>query len=130
MSAAVSAVMRTRGALLAIGIRFAGGSRLEPLVQPVILLGHFTRPLFDESVQAPGVGLKIAAWKIPPGRVKSCDIACAARQLTCHAGNDDRMHNPCDAGQRGDRSRRYAEKWRENGVARTEIHVRQVVNRD
>src|SRR5437762_769529 len=52
-----------------IPLRFAGGPRLEALVRPEILLGHFAHALLDEGVHAAGVGGIVAAREIFPDRM-------------------------------------------------------------
>src|SRR3954466_11832705 len=60
----------------------AGWTRLEALVQPVILFGHRHNLLLDECIHAPRILFDAGAGEIVPRRMEAGDIAATAWQLT------------------------------------------------
>src|SRR5260221_14573128 len=73
--------------------RLAWRTRLEALVQPVILLGHLASAILDKSIHAPGVVLHARPGEILPRRIKARDIAASARQLARDARNNARARH-------------------------------------
>src|SRR5688500_16618613 len=67
--------------------RLAGRARLEPLVQPEVLLGHLEHPLLDESHHAPRVRVVVAAREIAPRRIQPRPVAAAGKHAR-HARHD------------------------------------------
>src|SRR2546430_1480279 len=61
-------------------------SRLETLVRPEVLLGHFAHALLDEGVHAARVGRIVVGREIFPDRIAPQLVAVAARQHARHAG--------------------------------------------
>src|SRR6185436_20662519 len=57
---------------------FAFRARLEPLVQPKVLLGHLEHALLDESQHAPRVRRVVAAREIVPRRIDAQHVAGAS----------------------------------------------------
>src|SRR5258706_6794752 len=89
-------------------------ARLEPLVQPEVLLGHLEHALLDESQHAPRVCRVVAAREIVPRRVDAQHVTGTAGKHPRHARQHRRAGPAGNIRDSGRRRSLHAEKRRED----------------
>ncbi len=103
------------------------GARLEPLVQPEVLLGHLEHALLDEGHHAPRVRCVVAAREVRPGREDAQHVAVTRGEHPRHAGQNRHARQAGNIRESGRRRGLHAEERHEDRALAAEVHVRQVV---